>query len=69
MKPEKPEKLWAFREKPEKQEEERPSSETSSPQVREKLRRSVAELDRLRARIADLTHEASYEQTVSASSP
>jgi hypothetical protein len=56
-------------EKPEKPEEARPSSETSSPQVREKLRRSVAELDRLRARIADLTHEASYEQTVSASSP
>ena len=56
-------------EKPEKPEEARPSSETSSPQVREKLRRSVAELDRLRARIADLTHEASYEQTVSAASP
>jgi hypothetical protein len=69
VKPEKPEKLWAFREKPEKPEEARPSSETSSPQVREKLRRSVAELDRLRARIADLTHEASYEQTVSAASP
>ena len=69
MKPEKPEKLWAFREKPEMPEEARSSSETSSPQVREKLRRSVAELDRLRARIADLTHEASYEQTVSAASP
>ena len=60
VKPEKPEKLWAFREKPEMPEEARSSSETSSPQVREKLRRSVAELDRLRARIADLTHEASY---------
>ena len=59
----------SFSVKPEKPEEARPSSETSSPQVREKLRRSVAELDRLRARIADLTHEASYEQTVSASSP
>ena len=69
VKPEKPEKLWAFREKPEMPEEARSSSETSSPQVREKLRRSVAELDRLRARIADLTHEASYEQTVSAASP
>ena len=56
-------------EKPEKPEDARSSSETSSPQVREKLRRSVAELDRLRARIADLTHEASYEQTVSAASP
>ena len=59
----------SFSVKPEKPEEARPSSETSSPQVREKLRRSVAELDRLRARIADLTHEASYEQTVSAASP
>ena len=56
-------------EKSEKPEDARSSSETSSPQVREKLRRSVAELDRLRARIADLTHEASYEQTVSAASP
>ena len=46
-----------------------PNCDTTSPRVREKLRRSVADLDRLRARIAAATHEASYEQSVTAASP
>jgi chemotaxis protein histidine kinase CheA len=46
-----------------------PNCDTTSPRVREKLRRSVADLDRLRARIAAATHEASYEQSVAAASP
>ena len=48
----------------EKPEDAPSSSEKSSPVVREKLRRSVADLDRLRERITRLAHEASYERSV-----